>query len=165
MRFTPKKDRDTVLRGEIEYLICGNRTDALNENCVYSMIYAERLVNNEIALYRHKSVNGTCHSAAAAASTATGGTVPEPVFFWIFLTAWAIAETQMDMHFLVDCGYKIPVLKTSKNVLLTEIPTGDDGLVNNYGEKGLFVSYEDYLLIMLLMQGEKNAADAQCRFD
>lgn len=155
MRFTPKKDRDTVLRGEIEYLICGNRTDALNENCVYSMIYAERLVNNEIALYRHKSVNGTCHSAAAAASTATGGTVPEPVFFWIFLTAWAIAETQMDMHFLVDCGYKIPVLKTSKNVLLTEIPTGDDGLVNNYGEKGLFVSYEDYLLIMLLMQGEK----------
>lgn len=155
MRFTPKKDRDTVLRGEIEYLICGNRTDALNENCVYSMIYAERLVNNEIALYRHKSVNGTCHSAAAAASTATGGTVPEPVFFWIFLTAWAIAETQMDMHFLVDCGYKIPVLKTSKNVLLTEIPTGDDGLVNNYGKKGLFVSYEDYLLIMLLMQGEK----------
>lgn len=155
MRFTPKKDRDTVLRGEIEYLICGNRTDALNENCVYCMIYAERLVNNEIALYRHKSVNGTCHSAAAAASTATGGTVPEPVFFWIFLTAWAIAETQMDMHFLVDCGYKIPVLKTSKNVLLTEIPTGDDGLVNNYGKKGLFVSYEDYLLIMLLMQGEK----------
>ncbi len=155
MRFTPKKDRDTVLRGEIEYLICGNRTDALNENCVYSMIYAERLVNNEIALYRHKSVNGACHLAAAAASTATGGTVPEPVFFWIFLTAWAIAETQMDMHFLIDCGYKIPVLKSSKNVLLTEIPTGDDGLVTNYGKKGLFVSYEDYLLIMLLMQGEK----------
>lgn len=155
MRFTPKKDRDTVLRGEIEYLICGNRTDMLNENCVYSMIYAERLVNNEIALYGHKSVKGTCHSAAAAASTATGGTVPEPVFFWIFLTAWAIAETQMDMHFLVDCGYKIPILKSSKNVLLTEIPTGDDGLVSNYGKKGLFVSYEDYLLVMLLMQEEK----------
>ena len=61
----------------------------------------------------------------------------------------------MDMHFLIDCGYKIPVLKSSKNVLLTEIPTGDDGLVTNYGKKGLFVSYEDYLLIMLLMQGEK----------
>lgn len=156
MRFTPKKDRDTVLRGEIEYLICGNRTDALNENCVYSMIYAERLVNNEIALYGHKSVNTTCHAAAAAASAATGGTVPEPVFFWIFLTAWSIAETQMDMHFLIDCGYKIPVLKSSKNVLLTEAPSGDDGLVSNYGKTGLFVSYEDYLLIMLLMQGEKN---------
>lgn len=156
MRFTPKKDRDTVLRGEIEYLIFGNRTDAGNEDSVYAMIYTERLVNNEIALYGHGNVKNICHLAAAAASAATGGTVPEPVFFWIFLTAWAVAETYMDMHFLLDCGYRIPILKTSKNVILTEAPTGDDGLVSNYGKTGLFVSYEDYLLIMLLIQGQES---------
>ena len=159
MRFEPKKKRDTVLRGEIEYLIYGMRTDEANEGAVYATIYAERMVNNMIALYLVDNVNTACHAAAAVSSALLAGIVPEPVFFWIFLTAWSVAETFLDMDYLLK-GYRIPLVKTTNNVLLGDIPTGT-GLIDNYGEpddflnNGLFVSYEDYLLIMLLLAGDE----------
>lgn len=156
MRFSPKKERKTVLRSEIEYLIYGNRTDQANEDAVYATIYGERLANNLLALYLEKNVvNPTCHAAAAAASAATLGVVPEIVFFWIFLTAWAVAETYLEMNFLISDGYRVPLIKTNKNVLLKEIPEPDKGLVSNYGEDGVFVTYEDYLLILLVIKGEQ----------
>lgn len=156
MRFSPKKERKTVLRSEIEYLIYGNRTDQANEDAVYATIYGERLANNLLALYLEKNVvNPTCHAAAAAASAATLGVVPEIVFFWIFLTAWAVAETYLEMNFLISDGYRVPLIKTNKNVLLKEIPEPDEGLVSNYGEDGAFVTYEDYLLILLVIKGEQ----------
>lgn len=153
LRFEPKKERKTVLRSEIEYLVYGNRTDLGNEAAVYATIYAERLVNNIMALYMHDKVNPACHAAAAALSAATGGVVPEPVFFWIFLTAWSVAETTLDMHYLIADGYKIPLFKTNNNILLADLPTGD-GLISNYGESKFLISYEDYLLILLLFNGE-----------
>lgn len=154
MRFTAKKERETVLRGEIEYLIFGKRTDAANENLVYAAIFAERLANNMIAVYSVPEIRRICHAAAAAASAATLGVVPEAVFFWIFIAAWATAETIVDMNFLIEGGYRIPLVKGKNNVILKEFPDGD-GLISNYGEKGIFVSYEDYLLIMLLLAGQE----------
>lgn len=154
MRFSPKKDRETVLRAEIEYLIFGKKTDASNENAVYAAIFAERLANNMLAVYGVPEIRRICHAAAAAASAATVGVVPEAVFFWIFIAAWATAETVVDMNFLIEGGYRIPLIKTKNNVVLKEFPDGD-GLISNYGENGIFVSYEDYLLIMLLLAGQE----------
>lgn len=155
MRFLPKKDRQTVLRGEIEYLIWGMRTDAANENAVYATIFAERLANNMIALYSDKDgVRKSCRAAAkvaAKASAAVGIPIPAEVYFWIFLTAWATAETTVDMNFLIQGGYKIPLLKKKENIILKSL-TDMDIKVEKYGDvkKGWFVSYEDYLLFMLL---------------
>lgn len=159
MRFTPKKDRNTVLRSEIEYLIYGNRSDAANETAVYATIFAERLANNMIAIYADKNgINPLCHSAAAVASAATSGFVPEAVFFWIFLTAWATTETVIEMNYLISGGYRIPLIKTNENILLNidnmeSLESDGQGLIKNYGETGVFVSYEDYLLILLLIKG------------
>lgn len=157
MRFTPKKDRNTVLRSEIEYLIYGNRSDAANETAVYATIFAERLANNMIAMYADKKVvNPSCHSAAGVASAATSGFVPEAVFFWIFLTAWATTETVIEMNYLISGGYRIPLIKTNENILLNKLEfleSDGQGLIENYGETGVFVSYEDYLLILLLIKG------------
>lgn len=155
MRFMPKKDRETVLRSEIEYLIYGNRSDTENEVAVYATIFAERLANNLIAMYADRDgINAACHVAAGVASFATLGVVPEPVFFWIFLTAWATAETIIEMEYLISGGYKIPLLKTTDNLLLTLGPDQvNDTLIDNYGKTGIFVSYEDYLLILLLIKG------------
>lgn len=159
MRFTPKKDRETVLRGEIEYLIYGMDTDQKNEDAVYATIFAERLANNMVALYQNKEVRAACHTAASAAAAASATLlvpIPEPVFFWIFLTAWATAETVMDMNYLVNEGYRIPLLKTGKNLLSVNGPK-EEGLVTRYGDpdEGIFVSYEDYLLILLLVKGKQ----------
>ena len=77
-----------------------------------------------IAMYTERDVvNQSCHAAAALASAATGGLVPEPVFFWIFLTAWATAETVIEMDYLIPGVYKIPPFKTNRTILLNKIPT------------------------------------------
>lgn len=157
MRFSPKKDRKTVLRSEIEYLIYGNRTDEANEAAVYATIFAERLANNLIVMYADRDgINLYCHAAAGTSSLMTAGFVPEPVFFWIFLTAWATAETIIEMDYLISGGYRIPLLKTTKNILLKSSPGAKgDGLLVHYGEDGFFVCYEDYLLILLLLKGRE----------
>lgn len=164
MRFSPKKENSTVLRGEVEYLIFGNRTDSANEDSVYAVIFAERLVNNMVAVYGVESIRSACHLAGAVASAATAGVVPEAVFYWLFMAAWATAETTMDMDLLVNGGYKIPMVKTSKNVLLNPgsgstldnlLSMNKTALLENYGRNGLFVCYEDYLLIMLLIGGRE----------
>ncbi len=157
MRFSPKKDRNTVLRSEIEYLVYGNKTDTANEAAVYATIFAERMANNLVVMYGEKKIiNPACHAAAAAACAATFGVVPEPVFFWIFLTAWATAETILEMDYLISGGYRIPLIKTTENILLKNFPSADgQGLISGYGKKGIFVSYEDYLLILLLLKGRE----------
>ena len=161
MRFSPKKERETVLRAEIEYLIFGNRTDAANEIAAYAAIYAERYLNNIVAVYSHPQIRASCNAMAGAASLATAGFVPQPIFKWIFIGAWAAAETAMDMTYLIEGGYKIPAFKTRNNVLLTLTPTFVDregssfSLINNYKQSGIFISYEDYLLLMLLLSGQE----------
>jgi len=160
MRFSAKSKRNTKLRSEIEYLIYGQRTDAGNEAAVYATIFAPRMANNMIALYQNTNVKATCQAAAIAASAATFGTVPPTVFFWIFLTAWSIAETIMDMSYLISDGYRIPLIKTKDNILLefdlNAVKSGN--LIENYkpssgSDHNIYVCYEDYLLFLLLLKG------------
>lgn len=154
LRFSPKKDRSTVLRSEMEYLVYGKQSDTANEAAVYATIMGERLANNVGAMYLNKKVKGACHSAAIAASAAIEFLVPETVFFWIFLTAWATAETVIEMDYLISGGYKVPLLKTKDNLLLADSPSqSGTQLISHYGKKGIFVTYEDYLLILLLLKG------------
>ncbi len=156
LRFEPKKDHETVLRGEIEYLVYGRQSDAVNENLVYTTILADRLPKNMYAVSGHDNIKTICRKAAKAASALTGYTVPRAVFYWIFITAWAVAESYMDMYYLVSCGYQIPLFKDSKKVLLDEFPsTEDQGFVEHYGKDGIFVTYEDYLLMLLFIKGRK----------
>ena len=163
LQFEAKSKRKTKLDAQIEYMIYGLSSDAANETAAYASIYAPRMANNMMALYQNKTVKGSCDGAAAVASLATFEVVPATVFFWIFLTAWSVAETVLDMHYLIDEGYRIPLFKTKDTVLLTvDFSQGaSDGLVNNYkGKNGsdsnIYVCYEDYLLFFLLMKGSDN---------
>ena len=163
LQFEAKSKRKTKLDAQIEYMIYGFSSDAANETAVYASIYAPRMANNMVALYQNTSVKGSCDGAAALASAATLGLVPATVFFWIFLTAWSVAETVLDMHYLIDEGYRIPLFKTKDTVLLTvDFSDGaSDGLVNNYkgnsgSDSNIYVCYEDYLLFFLLMKGSDN---------
>ena len=160
LQFEAKSERDTVLNAEIEYLIYGLSSDRANEAAAYASIYAPRMANNMVALYQNETVKGACDAAAVIASAATSGAVPATVFFWIFLTAWAVAETVLDMQYLIEYGYRIPFIKTKDTVLLTvDFTAGaSDGLVNNYksqsgSDRNLYVCYEDYLLLFLLLTG------------
>lgn len=165
LQFEAKSKRTTQLNAEIEYLIYGYSSDLANESAAYAAIFAPRMANNMIALYQNQQVNKSCKTAARATSAAVAaaslGTVhiPYMVFFWLYLSAWTIAETILDMHYLIDEGYRIPLFKTKDTVLLElDFSAGaSDGLVENYrkssgSDKNIYVCYEDYLLLMLLLK-------------
>jgi len=155
MRFQPKSENDTALSAEIEYLVYGWKSDEANENAVYATIMAERLANNMVALYLNKTVKSVCDTAAVAASALTGGTVPPQVFFWIFLTAWATAETLIEMDYLITKGYRIPLFKTANNLLL-QLDINGAGVIENYkNDPFIDVCYEDYLIILLAVKGRE----------
>lgn len=171
MRFTAKKNRETQLTAEIEYIVYGQQSDLENEILVYSTIWGTRMANNMIALYCNKEVKSACKAAAwataAAVSAATAGlgaAISPEVYFWIFLAAWAAAETTLDLSYLIDDGYYIPLIKTKDNILLTVdfegTADGDGSLVDHYNMDGsdatiaskIKVCYEDYLLLLLMFQ-------------
>lgn len=174
MRYRPKKDLDTFFAtNEVEYVFGGCKSEFNNAAIVYSWIYGTRFINNFVAVYSAYSsgddwIRVDIDAAAAAASAATFGAVPFTVFKWIFITAWAAGETALDLALLIDDGFKVPLIKTSKTLFIRDIlDIGNafsyEGRLNylrsrkddqNLSNK-INVSYEDYLIILLAFVGRE----------
>ena len=153
LREIAKSGLDTVLDYEVEYVFGGKQSDALNSGIIYAWIYGTRVANNIVAIYSNSSYRSLCLALGTAASAATGFIVSPTIFQWVFITAWALAETTLELSYLIDKGYRIPLIKTSKNVLISEFGAAgmESRLQQTCGMKGsINVCYEDYLLIMLL---------------
>lgn len=153
LKFRTKALNETILDAEIEYLIVGDRHDKTNANTVWASIYGIRLINNFVAMYSDRDIRITVKSisaeiaAAIAAITFGAGTMLAPVIELAIMMILAATETYMDMVKLVNEGKKIPLIKSKKNLI---IKGKDDN------EDGFFVSYEDYLMIMLIFTGKTN---------
>ncbi len=159
----PKSGFDTVLDYEVEYVFGGKKSDSANYAIIYAWIFGTRSANNLIAAYSNRGIRNDClalgTATAAAVSAATLGfvTLSPTVYQWIFLTAWALAETTLEMDYLTNKGYKLSLVKTANNLLSDphDAYTTTDGKLNAAVKGGISVSYEDYLLIMLLFVGSE----------
>jgi len=158
----PKNSEElsNVINCEVEYIFGGHKSDTANCASVYAWIYGTRAANNLVAVYANKDARQQCYNmavaTAAAVSAATLGTVTlsPKVYQWIFITAWALAETTIEMDFLVNKGYKVSLIKTGTNLIMQSITdaTNLEGkLHSRLQNEVLAVSYEDYLLLMLLL--------------
>lgn len=168
LREKPKSSMDTVLNAEVEYIFGGNKSDAANCASVYAWIYGTRVVNNIISIYSNSSARNQClelasvTAAAVAAATLGVVTLSPTVYQWIYITAWAVSETSNEMDFLVNDGYRIPLIKTSKNLMIqnfSEIANQPKMLSNlntNIGKSFINVTYEDYLLILLCLMTDSD---------
>lgn len=163
LRERPKSGMDSVLNAEVEYIFAGNRSDAANCAAVYAWIYGTRLANNMIAIYMNKDMRNQClqlgTATAAAVSAATLGvvTLSPTVYQWIYITAWAVSETSYELGFLVNDGYRIPLIKTTNNIMIQNFwQIADKNAMltnlNKYvGKPGVHVCYEEYLLILMCL--------------
>lgn len=159
----PKSGYDTVLDYEVEYVFGGKKSDSANYAIIYAWIYSTRSANNLIAAYSNSSIRNQClawgTATAAAVSAATLGfvTLSPTVYQWVFLTAWALAETTLEMDYLVNKGYKVSLIKTGQNMLIDSLDdfTHAESNLNSSVTKGISVCYEDYLLLMLLCVGSE----------
>jgi hypothetical protein len=154
LTFQPKKDRQTKLTAETEYIIYGFNSDSKNEAAVYATIMGSRFANNLIAYYMNTDFKNACRAASLVASAACEGIIPPTVFFWIFMSAMATAETIQDMGYLIDEGYKIPLIKTKNNTVVINAD-GATGIKNYERDKFIDVCYEDYLALFLLCKSDE----------
>lgn len=161
LRGNPKSQRKTRFNtSEVEYMFAGTSSETANEVIVYSWIYAERMANNTIAVYMNADAKKECMAAAVVASLATEGVVPVQVFYHMFMIAWAAGETAIDLEYLTNYGYKIPLIKTQNDLYiehLTDVASAINSpeklIENKKSVKGNFeikVTYEDYLVMMLM---------------
>lgn len=143
--------------GEVEYIFGGNKSESANNAIVYSWIYGTRLANNIVTVYKDKTAKNECEVLAAAASagcSALGVPIPESVFKWVFIAAWAAGETALEMNYLIDDGYRIPLIKRklfikSFDDVLSVGEEHREELIKDYSSNSIDVCYEDYLLLLM----------------
>lgn len=155
-----RENKNHIFNNEIEYVYFGSKSDNSNKNAVYATIFATRMANNLIAAYLTKSVRNECKAAGVAASSATLGAVPAVVFEWIFLAAFASMETLTEMDYLVNYGYKIPLIKKKGDLIyesIWDVVTPSVNKLVELNKKSVInVTYEDYLILLLaIVPGEK----------
>lgn len=156
-------DLATKLNCELEYILRGDSTDKQNRDEVWSIIYGLRLGNNLIAVYSNSDLRHAAAStaqaiaAAIAAVTFGAGSVLAPIIQFAIIAIIAALETYWDMVFLVNMGYKVPFIKTTKNLNIS-LDNLEDGDVSapNFESSDLMVKYEDYLLIFMLFTNQED---------
>ncbi|OUQ55118.1 hypothetical protein B5E58_12825 [Tyzzerella sp. An114] len=155
LRLKDKSDYidSSYFHSEIEYIIKGGKSDKYNNNSIYAQIYAIRLANNLVAMYSNKEIR----NLALKAASCTGTFAPlVQIAIMVFIAGM---ETYIDMYFIVNMGYKIPLIKTNENLnisiknidnIINSISSGR-GFTPNNDSKGFMVDYETYLFFFLLL--------------
>ena len=161
LRYRQKSSLATAFgTNEVEYIFAGKASESKNGAIVYSWIYGTRLANNLVAVYTNKAAKAECEMLAAMSSAAVGGVVPPAVFKWVYIAAWAAGETALELSYLIDDGYKVPLIKTNDTLFIAHfwdvaaaIGSSDTLMRKKYNSNEfadkINVSYEDYLLILM----------------
>ena len=147
-----------ALSYEIEYLLAGKESDIENLKVVAYELLAIREVINFMFLV---SDSEKVMQAETAAMVVVGASLNPAIVNVVkmgILTAWALAESVLDVRALLS-GKRIPLLKsedtwTTDLNQIREITNGD--YVAKESKWGL--SYEDYLMVLLLMTKEEDVA-------
>lgn len=138
-------NEDSVLKCEIEYLICGKESDQKNMESVVNRLIAIRLPVNYTYLLHDLKKEKQITELAWSLAFATG--VPEPVLKHLLAGAWAYVEAVAEVRNLLE-GKRLSFAKNTENWITDlENPEGSVMQEAEEGESGLV--YKDYLLILL----------------
>ena len=100
-----KADGTSFMDAELEYVIIGNMNEKNNADSVYARIFGIRMGFNTIAVLADKDLNDLSTAAASIAGPFA------PLAKVGIILVLALVETYLDMYFLLDKGYKVPLLK------------------------------------------------------
>lgn len=144
---------ETALSYEMEYIIGGQNSDRDNLIKVIEKIIAVRNVLNIASIAADKEKMSQISAVSSSVTTVIGLPFLEPVIKGVLMEAWALAEAASDVKELLK-GEKIPLLKKSKNwnTSLKNLSGADSKRYE--GKNGL--SYEDYLLILMMLSDNHN---------
>lgn len=143
--------QDSILKGELEYILEGACSDYENAEAVVTDIIFLRVPVNYAYLLTDMEKKSEALSVATAICTAAGTPSLAPVVKYLLLGCWAYGESIHEMQDLL-AGKKIPLQKTKMEwrTELTNLVGGKEVAEPTSG-----LTYEDYLLLLLAAKTEK----------
>jgi hypothetical protein len=146
---TTKKDG---IKYEIEYLIAGKDSEKENLGMVFWRMIALRFVMNAACVYQDPAKEKEAALLAASILGVTGFPPAVVVVKNLLLLALAYGESVIDVRNLAE-GKKIPAVKTSSDWQLSFAGLATLNCKRKPVKQGM--SYEDYLLLLLISQKDK----------
>ena len=146
---TTKKDG---IKYEIEYLIAGKDSEKENLGMIFWRMIALRFVMNAACVYQDPAKEKEAALLAASILGVTGFPPAVVVAKNLLLLALAYGESVIDVRNLAD-GKKIPAVKTSSDWQLSFAGLATLNCKRKPVKQGM--SYEDYLLLLLISQKDK----------
>ncbi len=135
----------TYLENEIEYLICGKKSDAANASAIRSRIIAVREALNFLYINRDPQKSAAAMAAAQLLTPGPAAAATQKAL----LAAWALAESYNDYKLLLN-GHKVSVMKSEATWAVdldSVIANKADGYIFTGIEEGM--SYEDHLKLFI----------------
>ena len=146
---TTKKDG---IKYEIEYLIAGKDSEKENLGMIFWRMIALRFVMNAACVYQDPAKEKEAALLAASILGVTGFPPAVVVVKNLLLLALAYGESVIDVRNLAE-GKKIPAVKTSSDWQLSFAGLATLNCKRKPVKQGM--SYEDYLLLLLISQKDK----------
>lgn len=135
----------SILKCELEYLICGKNSDINNIKSVVNRIIAIRMPVNYSYLMSDSDKSAKLSSVATSIMTVTG--IPAPILKRLLAGAWSYIEAVAEVKNLMS-GVKLAFKKNDDN-WITDIDNISESMYSPCSEDEHGLSYKDYLLILL----------------
>ena len=153
---------DTVLDYELEYILSGFETDKANLSAAATKIMLLRLAICTVYTLTQKDLKAQAQTLAISIMGFTGLPFLITIVKYLILFLWAAAQAVIETAAIMR-GKKVPVIPNSESFCLTlaELPlfaTLVDEKADNFAESQLYLDYDDYLLMLTLLQSEKTTA-------
>lgn len=138
--------------GEIEYILGGHASFRENEESVQQKLFFLRFVLNLTHVLADSGKRTLAQELGCGVALALSGGVGGDFYAILIMCTWAACESALDLSELTS-GEKVPLIKTNETW-----QTSIDGLLErDEGETTapssvLDLSYEDYLMILLIME-------------
>lgn len=147
-----RSKKEGFFRNEIEYIICGHKSDAKNYKRFGMRISSIRLPINLAFIYSRPDMMAKVNAAAQVISPGPGGALVQ----FAVASAWAGMESDNDLE-IVRHGGKLPLVKSSASWAtdISSLLSGGsrEGYIDTKCKHGM--DYQDFLRSQLLMQNRK----------
>ena len=153
---------DTVLDYELEYILSGFETDKANLSAAATKIMLLRLAICTVYTLTQKDLKAQAQTLAISIMGFTGLPFLITIVKYLILFLWAAAQAVIETAAILR-GKKVPIIPNSDSFCLSlaELPffaTLIDEKADNFSESKLYLDYDDYLLVLTLLQSEKTTA-------
>lgn len=147
-----RSTEDSFFKNEVEYVICGHKSDQKNYKRFGRRIIAVRLPINLAYIYSRPDMVAKVNAVSQLMFPGLGGAIAQAAV----ASAWARLESENDLKILRDKG-KVPITKTPQT-WATDIASlleggNAEGYIDTYCQTGM--DYQDFLRSQLLLMNRK----------